>query len=113
MKAAMIAADGVVFPIPISPVAASCTPRPSSSSNTSIPAWTASRAWRRDMAGPAVISWVPGATFLHTNRSRGAASAATPMSTTTTWAPTHRASTFIAAPPAAKFPTICPVTACG
>ncbi len=73
--------------------------------------------WARVMAGPSAKFAVPGPMrSRRMARAPGAASGTgdfTPMSTTSSSAPTWRASTLMAAPPAAKFSSIWPVTSGG
>ena len=66
------------------------------------------------MAGSTARFRVPGATLRRTSASESVGmGVATPTSTTTTSAPTCRARTLMAAPPAQKFATICAVTSWG
>ena len=110
----MSAAEGVVLPMPMSPVTSSLAPRSSASRATSAPTLSAARASSVLMAGPSARFAVPWRTLRA--RSPWASPGigdATPTSTTTTEAPTWRASTLMAAPPAQKFATICAVTSEG
>ena len=136
VMAAMSAADGVVLPMPISPVTRQSAPSATSCSAIKAPTSSAASASAVLMAGSVVRLPVPERTLAErkpATATAGAAPAAaaaepptppaaasrpgigvaTPTSTTMTRAPTSRAMTLMAAPPARKFATICAVTACG
>jgi len=83
---AATALEVVVLPMPISPVASSCTPAAFCSCTSRMPRPTASTAWARVMAGPCVKSAVPAA--MRQSATPGTGSPAMPMSTGTTsqWA---------------------------
>ncbi len=68
---AVIAADGVVLPIPMSPQASRSRPRSISSWTTRAPSSKAATACSRVIAGPTVKSAVPQAIFPWTNPSVG------------------------------------------
>ena len=106
----VMALEGVVLPIPMSPVPTMSMPEANSSSNTSIPASIARIASFLVIAGPRAMFFVPKATFLFFTPFTAEA---TPISTTTTLAPTCLASTLIPAPPFRKLWTICGVTSLG
>src|SRR6185436_20061583 len=80
---------------------------------TSTPTLTAPRTWAGVIAGPTVMSAVPGATLRASRPGAAGTSPDTPTSTTTTFAPTCRAKALITAPPARKLATIWAVTSCG
>ena len=81
-----MAEDGVVFPMPMSPVP--MISRPSwYFSTSSMPARIACSASSRVMAGPTAMFFVPWATFLISRPSAGSKSWSTPTSTTMTRAP--------------------------
>ncbi len=116
--AAMSAADGVVLAMPMSPVMRQRAPEAMARAATSAPTSRASSVSVRDMAGPTDRSAVPRATLRCSTPGSGGESLrsngdATPTSTTTTSAPTWRASTLTAAPPARKLATIWAVTSWG
>ncbi len=108
-----IAAEDVVFPIPMSPVPIMSNPLSFSDSTISMPLSIESTASSLDMAGPQAMFFVPGPTFLIKSLGSSMSSQATPISTTTTLAPMCLARTFIAAPPWRKLLTICDVTSLG
>jgi len=112
-RAANSAEEGVVLPIPISPVPIRVAPSPAASRARPMPISTARRASSGDMAGPKAMFAVPGRTFRGISPSRFPRGAATPMSTTRTSAPAQRARTLTAAPPATMLRTIWPVTSPG
>ena len=104
LKTATIALLGVVLPIPMSPVPKTSTVRAAFRA-MSMPASTARTASSRLMAGPSAMFRVPGPIRRETIFPAAASSlrsAATPMSTTVTAAPTWRARALIPAPPATK-----------
>ena len=115
-RAAHMALAAVVLPMPISPMPSNVTPFATNSVATRMPMLTAAAICARVMAGPSARFAVPAA-----SRSRRMTAAPgvsgsgdfTPMSTTITSAPTWRASTLMAAPPAAKLSSIWPVTSAG
>ena len=109
----MIAAEAVVFAMPMSPVSRQRAPSATSCSATAMPTSRARTASSRDMAGPVLRSAVPGRTLRTSTPSIPDTSAATPTSTTTTCAPVCAARAFTTAPPAARLATICAVTSCG
>ncbi len=114
VSAAINAAEGVVFPIPMSPVTNARAPRSSARWASSTPTSSAAVASSWLIAGPKARSAVPRATVRRTSADVSPGmSDATPTSTTTTSAPTCRARTLIAAPPAQKFATIWAVTSTG
>ena len=113
-----IAADGVVLPIPISPVPRISTPLLKNSAARLNPVKIAFSASWRVMAGPFVKFAVPFAILCTKKRSPpsiepGSNSGIMPISTTQTSAPTCRQIAFIPAPPFRKVITIAPVTSCG
>ena len=115
LRTATIALLGVVFPIPMSPVPKTSTEEAALRAQ-SIPASTARIAFFRLMAGPRAMFFVPGPIRRETIFPASASSqrsAATPMSTTVTDAPTWRARALIPAPPATKLYTIWGVTSWG
>ncbi len=109
----MTAADGVVLPMPMSPVTRQRAPKATSSAATAAPASRAARVSARVMAGPTARSPVPRRTLACRRPGAGASSASTPTSTTVTDAPTESASTLMAAPPPRKLATIWAVTSFG
>ena len=113
VSAAIRQAEGVVLPIPMSPVATASYPASTRSSATSMPTPMASSACSRVMAGPTERSAVPARTFRTHTTSSSWSSEATPMSMTTTLPPDSPASTLTAAPPERKFSTMAAVTSCG
>ncbi len=113
LSAATIADDGVVLPIPMSPVATRSSPASISASTTSTPACSAAAPAPALIAGPRVRSAVPQATLRCTSPGVSPKSYATPTSTTATRAPACRVRTLIAAPPRRKLSTICGVTSLG
>ena len=106
VKAAMRAADGVVLPIPMSPVTRHRAPFSTRSAAMSAPTPSAVVVSSGVIAGSSARFAVPGRTFARTSPSAASSSLATPTSTTTTPAPAWRASTLMAAPPAQKLATI-------
>ena len=111
--AAVIAADAVVLPMPISPVAMRSAPAAAVSAAKLIPASRHCPACSRDIAGPALMSSVPGPILMERSSGCGGSGAATPASTMTCRIPKRRHITLIAAPPDRKLSTIWAVTACG
>ncbi|OAA28320.1 hypothetical protein UG55_1006295 [Frankia sp. EI5c] len=114
------AAAAVVFPMPISPGTIRSVPASISSSAISRPTANA----RSTSAGVSASTWSIRPLARRTRYRSGAAVPSTPpgavgtgvsteTSTTRTDAPTWRASALTAAPPAAKFATICAVTSAG
>ena len=113
VRAAAMALDAVVLPIPMSPVPMMSAPPSAASSAMLTPAITHTSACSLVMAGPLAMSAVPRPTPT-TRRSGWAGSGvATPASTITRSTPAFRAMALIAAPPARKFNTIWAVTSCG
>ena len=99
----VIAEEGVVFAIPISPVPSISIPFFNSSSTSSIPASIDFIASFSVIAGPFVKFFLPCPTFLILNSEFSIfSSAATPISATITFAPVCLAKTFIPAPPRKK-----------
>ena len=86
-KAAMMADDGVVLPIPISPVPRSATPSDFASRASVMPASRAATASSRVMAGPLARFFVPRAIFRSIRPGTAPKSKSTPISTTRTSAP--------------------------
>src|SRR5579875_873643 len=113
VRAATRAAAGVVLPMPMSPVNRHCAPSAARSAATWAPTSSALRASPSDMAGSRAMLPVPRRTFACRRPGAAGRSPATPTSTTRTRAPTWRARTFTAAPPAQKLATICAVTSAG
>ena len=112
VKQAATALEGVVLAMPISPVP-KMTPSVAYSPAIPIPTSMHLTASSRVIAGPFLILPLPLTTFRFTRPSASAKSKSTPISTTTTSAPTCFAITFIPAPPFRKFKTICGVTSFG
>ena len=115
VRAAAMAALGVVLPMPMSPVPKMSVDRPVAARAPCRPRCS---GWRRRGSSPgrARCSACPvRCAWRGSSRSAPAPlrSPAAPMSTTTTRAPTTRASALIPAPPATKLCTICGVTSCG
>ena len=113
MIAAVIALAAVVLPMPISPVASRSAPASIASSANPAPVSIARIACSRLIAGPPAMFAVPGPIGHATRAGERPSGPATPKSATTTRAPAWRARTFTAAPPRAKFSTICAVTTWG
>jgi hypothetical protein len=113
VKCAISAADGVVLPMPMSPVTRQAAPAATSSLATSAPTSSAALASAVVIASPVAMSPVPRLTLRCHSKAAGSRSAATPTSTTASWAPACRASTLIAAPPEQMLATICLVTSDG
>ena len=111
-KTANKADDGVVLPIPISPLPRISAPSSIACRAVSIPTAIEARACSDPIAGPWVKLAVPFMTLAEIKPS-AITSAATPTSTTRTSAPTCRASTLTPAPPLRKLYTICWVTSWG
>ena len=113
-SAAASALAEVVFAIPISPSPTISTPSSESSSASTIPRSIIPTAIERGIAGPSVRSSVPRTPSTISERTPWTeAPPITPASTTISRAPASRARTQIAAPPPAKFASICAVTSCG
>ncbi len=113
VNTAIRAADAVVFAMPMSPVSRQELPAATRSRAVSMPTSTARRASSRVMAGPAVMSAVPGLILRGSSPGAAGRSAATPTSTTQTSAPACAAIALTTAPEARKLATICAVTSCG
>ena len=112
-SAATTAAADVLFAMPISPMPTRPTPSAATRSTNSIPTATARNAWSVVIAGPCAAFAVPGPNRRLSTPGTSPRSERTPASTTSNRAPARRARTQTAAPPAAKFSTICAVTSCG
>lgn len=132
MNAATSAAEGVVLPIPRSPVANKPAPASHNSSAVSIPTAIAWWAWATLIAAPSERSAVPRATrrerypmppgvtasraarsAVSSGRTPAGTSPATPTSTASRPAPTCRARTLTTAPPVTTLASIWTVTSCG
>ncbi len=106
------AAAEVVLPMPMSPSATTLAPASTSSAASEAPRSSASDAVSRLIAGPSAAFAVPSPS--RRLRTAGCSNGSTtPASTTSSSAPSERASTQIAAPPDAKFASIWRVTSCG
>jgi hypothetical protein len=102
----MTAADGVVLPIPMSPVTRHRAPPRTRSAATAAPTSSAARASAVVIAGSTARFAVPLRIFAIRRPGWPIRSPSTPTSTTVTDAPAWRASALMAAPPARKLATI-------
>lgn len=112
-SAQLSAAAAVLLPMPISPPTNSCVPQVRACAMLSAPAASASRNCAGVIAACSQILAHAGAIQARRTRDNSPGSLTTPRFTTSSRAPSSRASTAMAAPPRAKLRTISPVTACG
>ena len=108
-----MALEGVVLPMPISPVAMRSAPACAASCASATPARTHSSACARDIAGPCAMSAVPLPMRMERSSGCSGRAAAMPASTMIWRAPICRDRTLTAAPPDRKLSAICAVTAWG